>query len=117
MTDRRLDSVRSVLGAELADAALTAGRAMSVDAAIAKANTDPNTESRTQRYEAITLTLAKSASVIPIYNLESIVVIERGVDGLADADEGFEQACFQPQLLVEPGVVNDLGCLRAEFLQ
>ena len=51
-------------------------------------NTDPNTESRTQRYEAITLTLAKSASVIPIYNLESIVVTQPNIAGIKFSSVG-----------------------------
>jgi peptide/nickel transport system substrate-binding protein len=60
----------------------------SVDAAIAKANTDPDTDSRTQRYEAITLTLAKSATVIPIYNLESIVVTQPNIAGIKFSSVG-----------------------------
>ena len=60
----------------------------SVDAAIAKANADPNTDSRTQRYEAIALTLAKSATVIPIYNLESIVVTQPNIAGLKFSSVG-----------------------------
>ena len=50
-------------------------------------------------------------------DIERVVEVERRVDGLADPDEQFEQAGLEPQLLVEPGIVNDLGGLRAEFLQ
>jgi ABC-type transport system substrate-binding protein len=60
----------------------------SVDRAITAANADPNTDSRIQRYEAISLTLAKSAVVIPIYNLESIVVTQPDIAGIKFSSVG-----------------------------
>jgi peptide/nickel transport system substrate-binding protein len=49
---------------------------------IASANQDANLQSRTAKYEAIAMTLAKSATIIPIYNLESIVVTQPNIKGI-----------------------------------
>jgi peptide/nickel transport system substrate-binding protein len=54
----------------------------SVDAAITAANADINTASRVQRYQQIGLTLMQSATTIPIYNLESILVTAPNVSGI-----------------------------------
>ena len=59
-----------------------------VDKAITAANEDPNTASRTAKYEAIALTLAKSATIVPIYNLESIVVTQPSVSGIKFTSTG-----------------------------
>jgi peptide/nickel transport system substrate-binding protein len=59
-----------------------------VDKAIAAANQDPTTSSRTAKYEAIALTLAKSATIVPIYNLESIVVTQPSVKGIKFTSTG-----------------------------
>ena len=53
-----------------------------VDAAIAAANADTNNASRTAKYQAIAQTLAQSATIIPIYNLESVVVTQPNVGGI-----------------------------------
>lgn len=53
-----------------------------IDAAIAAANADTNNGSREAKYQAIALTLAQSATIIPIYNLESIVVTQPNVSGI-----------------------------------
>jgi peptide/nickel transport system substrate-binding protein len=53
-----------------------------IDAAITAANADTNTASRNAKYEAIALTLAQSATIIPIYNLESILVTQPNVRGI-----------------------------------
>jgi peptide/nickel transport system substrate-binding protein len=59
-----------------------------VDKAIVAANQDPTTSSRTAKYEAIALTLAKSATIVPIYNLESIVVTQPSVKGIKFTSTG-----------------------------
>ena len=38
---------------------------------------------------------------------ERVIQVQGGIDGLADAGQRFKQARLEPQLLVEPGVVND----------
>jgi peptide/nickel transport system substrate-binding protein len=53
-----------------------------IDAAITAANADTSDASRTAKYEAIALTLAQSATIIPIYNLESILVTQPNVRGI-----------------------------------
>jgi peptide/nickel transport system substrate-binding protein len=53
-----------------------------IDTAIAAANADTNDASRTAKYQAIALTLAQSATIIPIYNLESILVTQPNVSGI-----------------------------------
>jgi peptide/nickel transport system substrate-binding protein len=53
-----------------------------INAQIAAANEDTNDASRTAKYQAIALTLAQSATIIPIYNLESIVVTQPNVSGI-----------------------------------
>jgi peptide/nickel transport system substrate-binding protein len=53
-----------------------------IDAAITAANADTNDASRTAKYQAIALTLAQSATIIPIYNLESILVTQPNVRGI-----------------------------------
>jgi len=50
--------------------------------AIAAANADTNDASRVAKYQAIALTLAQSATIIPIYNLESILVTQPNVSGI-----------------------------------
>jgi peptide/nickel transport system substrate-binding protein len=53
-----------------------------IDTAIAAANADTNDASRAAKYQAIALTLAQSATIVPIYNLESIVVTQPSVSGI-----------------------------------
>lgn len=53
-----------------------------VDAAIAAANADTNASSRAAKYEDIALTLMQSATVIPLYNLETIMVGASGLTGV-----------------------------------
>jgi peptide/nickel transport system substrate-binding protein len=53
-----------------------------VNAAIAAANAETNDASRLAKYQAIALTLAQSATIIPIYNLESILVTQPDVKGI-----------------------------------
>jgi peptide/nickel transport system substrate-binding protein len=53
-----------------------------VDKAIAVANATTNDSARVAKYEAIALTLAQSATIIPIYNLESILVTQPNVKGI-----------------------------------
>lgn len=53
-----------------------------VNTAIAAANADTNDASRVAKYQAIALTLAQSATIIPIYNLESILVTQPDVRGI-----------------------------------
>ena len=51
------------------------------------------------------------------YDPERVVQIQRGTDGLADVHQRFKQSRLQPQLFVQPGVVNYLGRLYGQFLQ
>jgi peptide/nickel transport system substrate-binding protein len=53
-----------------------------VNTAIAAANADTNDASRVAKYQAIALTLAQSATIIPIYNLESILVTQPNISGI-----------------------------------
>jgi peptide/nickel transport system substrate-binding protein len=53
-----------------------------INTAIAAANADTNDASRVAKYQAIALTLAQSATIIPIYNLESILVTQPDVRGI-----------------------------------
>ncbi len=53
-----------------------------IDAAIAAANADTNDGSRVAKYQAIALTLAQSATIIPIYNLQTILVTQPNVSGI-----------------------------------
>jgi peptide/nickel transport system substrate-binding protein len=53
-----------------------------INTAIAAANADTNDASRVAKYQAIALTLAQSATIIPIYNLESILVTQPNVSGI-----------------------------------
>jgi peptide/nickel transport system substrate-binding protein len=53
-----------------------------INTAIAAANADTNDASRVAKYQAIALTLAQSATIIPIYNLESILVTQPDVSGI-----------------------------------
>lgn len=53
-----------------------------INTAIAGANADTNDASRVAKYQAIALTLAQSATIIPIYNLESILVTQPNVSGI-----------------------------------
>ncbi len=55
---------------------------LAVDSTIAAANADTNTASRTNKYQKIALELMQSATIIPIYNLESILVTEPAVKGV-----------------------------------
>ena len=59
-----------------------------IDKAIAAANEDVSLASRTSKYEAIALTLAQSATIVPIYNLESIVVTQPTVRGIKFSTTG-----------------------------
>jgi peptide/nickel transport system substrate-binding protein len=59
-----------------------------VDRQITAANEDASAASRTKKYQAIALTLAKSATIIPIYNLESIVVTQPSVSGIKFSSTG-----------------------------
>jgi peptide/nickel transport system substrate-binding protein len=59
-----------------------------VDKAIVAANEDVSLASRTSKYEAIALTLAQSATIVPIYNLESIVVTQPNVKGIKFSTTG-----------------------------
>jgi peptide/nickel transport system substrate-binding protein len=53
-----------------------------INTQIAAANADTDDASRNARYQAIALTLAQSATIIPIYNLESILVTQPNVSGI-----------------------------------
>ncbi|MGH3273374.1 MAG: ABC transporter substrate-binding protein [Streptosporangiaceae bacterium] len=59
-----------------------------IDGQIAAANEDSSLASRTAKYEAIALTLAQSATVVPIYNLESIVVTQPSIKGIKFSTTG-----------------------------
>ena len=59
-----------------------------IDKAIVAANEDVSLASRTAKYEAIALTLAQSATIVPIYNLESIVVTQPNVKGIKFSTTG-----------------------------
>jgi peptide/nickel transport system substrate-binding protein len=59
-----------------------------VDSAIVAANEDVSLASRTAKYEAIALTLAQSATIVPIYNLESIVVTQPTIKGIKFSTTG-----------------------------
>ena len=48
---------------------------------------------------------------------QGFIQIQGGIDRAADTGERFEQHHFQPQLFIEPGVVNHPGGLNREFLQ
>jgi len=53
-----------------------------IDQAIAAANATTDNAARAAKYQAIALTLAESATIIPIYNLESILVTQPNVSGI-----------------------------------
>lgn len=59
-----------------------------IDGQIAAANETVDLAARTAKYEAIALTLAQSATIIPIYNLESIVVTQPSVKGIKFSTTG-----------------------------
>jgi peptide/nickel transport system substrate-binding protein len=59
-----------------------------VDSAIVAANEEVSLASRTAKYEAIALTLAQSATIVPIYNLESIVMTQPTVTGIKFSTTG-----------------------------
>ena len=48
---------------------------------------------------------------------KGLVEVEGGIDGLADADQRFQQARLEAGLLEEPGVVDHLGRLHRQLLQ
>ncbi len=50
-------------------------------------------------------------------DLEGVVEIERGIDGLADAGERFEKPGLEAELFVEPGVVDDPRRLQRQGLE
>lgn len=54
----------------------------SVDTTIAEANGDPDTTSRVAKYQQIVQTLVESATIIPIYDLQSTLVTDPKLTGI-----------------------------------
>ncbi len=50
-------------------------------------------------------------------DLQRVIQIEGGAERLADAGQRLEQAGFEAELLVKPGIVNYLGGLAGQRLQ